>query len=532
LVVGHVAHVTAAPSPATSLPHGKLLIVFSALMLGQVLASLDQTIVATALPTIVGDLHGLDKYYWVVTAYLIGFTSSAPLWGKVSDLYGRKPVFQAVVCVFLAGSALAGLSQTMNELILFRGVQGIGASGLIVLGAAIIGDVAPPIDRGRYQGLFGAAIAVSSVTGPLVGGIIVEHTSWRWIFYINLPLGAAALLVIALAMPSIGRRVRHSIDYVGGVLLVAGVSSVLLAMSILGVHPGSVRPPDVVLLGSGIAILCCFAWWEGRHATEPIVPLRLFRIRVFTLANTGSFVVGALSQATAVYLPFYLQFARGISPIDSGLSMLPVMAGVLITSVGSGWIISKTGRYKIFPMIGMPTVAAGLLILSHVSIHTAPTVIGLGMLLAGLGIGCSFQVLVLVAQNGVPHPDLGAATSLATCSRTMGGAFGITLYGTLLVGGLIPRLAAELPPGTPPSAVARLSQSLSASPRSIAALPARLHAPITATFVGAVDELFAVAALIALAGFVVACFLPEIRLRHAADDEADMPVGSAVPDTT
>ena len=342
----------------------------SGLMTGMLLAALDQTIVSTALPTIVGDLGRLQHLCWVVTAYLLASTASTPPYGKISDLYGRKPVFRFAIIVFLIGSAMAGVSTQMWELIGARAIQGLGAGGLMALAFAIIGDVIPPRERGRYQGYFGAVFAVSSVAGPLLGGFFVEHLSWHWIYFINIPLGLVALVVTDRALHGL-RHVRreHSIDYLGAVLLVTGVSSLLLGL-VRGREAGWTSPEIISWLGVGLVLSATFVWWEAR-AIEPILPLRLFRNRIFSVSSAIGFSIGFAMFGAIVFLPVYLQIVRGVSPTQSGLELLPLMVGLLVASIVSGRRITTTGRYKRFPIAGTAITAAGLALLSTLGADTA-----------------------------------------------------------------------------------------------------------------------------------------------------------------
>src|SRR6266516_2767571 len=374
-------------------PHREILVAFSGLVLGMLLAALDQTIVATALPTIVGDLGGLDHLAWVVTAYLLASTVSTPLWGKLGDLYGRKPLFQGAIVLFLAASALAGLSRGMDQLIAFRALQGLGGGGLLVTAQGIVGDLAPPRDRGRYQGIFGAVFGLASVAGPLLGGFFVDNLSWRWVFYVNLPVGAVALVVTTLVLRQPERRVQHTVDYLG-----------------------------TVLLGFVAA---------ERRAAEPVLPLGLFQSRVFSLAGAISFVVGFGLFGAVTFLPLFLQIVQGASPTVSGLRMLPIMLALLLTSIASGQLISRWGRYRVFPIAGTAVLAVGLLLLSRLEPSSSVLRSSLGMLVLGLGLGMVMQVLVLVVQNAVEYRDLGAATSATTFFRSVGGSFGVAVFGTV-----------------------------------------------------------------------------------------------------
>ncbi len=502
--------------PETPMSHRQILVVFSGLMLGMFLAALDQSIVGTALPTIVGDFHALNRISWVVTAYLLTSTASAPLYGKISDLYGRKKIFQFAIVLFLAASALAGLSQNMDELIIFRGLQGLGAGGLIVLAMSIIGDVVPPAQRGKYQGYFGAVFGIASIMGPLAGGFLVESINWRFIFYINLPIGAAALVVTSIVLKDRTARTRHKIDYSGALLLLIGVSSLLLTTTLGGSPEGYPwRSWQIITMGVvGLVFVGLFIWHEMR-AEEPIVPMRLFRLRVFTAANCAGFIVGLAMFGAIIYLPVYLQVVKGVSPTISGLMLLPLMVGMLTTSIGSGQIIARIGRYKIFPVVGTAVMTVGIYLFSLMGVHTSFFVNSLYMLVVGAGLGLVMQVLVLAVQNGVDYKDLGTATSLNNFFRSMGGAFGTAILGAVLTDRLPHNLYSALPAAARPH-LAQLAQVITGSPASLKRLaktsPVVYHAAVQA-YVHSIDQVFEVAAPIVAIAFIFACILPEIRLR-------------------
>ncbi|THV30725.1 MDR family MFS transporter [Glycomyces paridis] len=518
---------------AAGMSRRELYTLFGALMLTMLLASLDQTIVGTALPTIVGDLDGMDDYTWVVTAYLIATTASVPLYGKLSDLYGRRPVILTAIVIFLVASALAGLAQNMLQLVIFRGLQGLGGGGLITLAFTVVSDVVSPRDRGRYQGFFGAVFGISSVAGPVLGGWLAE-VDWRWIFYINLPLGFAAMIAVNQILRRHHFPTRpHRIDWLGAACLVPAVVSLLLAVTWGGNDYAWSSPQIVGLFTAAGVLTAAFVLTETR-AKEPILPLRMFKQGTFALASVIALIFGVGMFSGIVYIPLFFQMVRGYSPTESGLLMLPMMCGMVLTSVSSGFVISRLGRYKWFLVAGSIVITSGLWLFTNLHVETPLWLSSAYLLVLGIGMGMFMQPLVLAMQNIVKLEDLGAGTSTNNFARSLGGAVGTAVLGAVMTARLDDELGANLPGAvaqlTPEEAAAFGASDLSAvmeSPTVVAHLPDPVREVVQQAFTDGLDRVFLVAACIAAVTVVLTLFMPNLTLRSTQASLEDDPDAKA-----
>ncbi|RME18138.1 MAG: DHA2 family efflux MFS transporter permease subunit, partial [Alphaproteobacteria bacterium] len=463
------------------------------------LAALDQTIVATALPTIVADLGGLEHLSWVVTAYILASTISAPLYGKLGDLYGRRTMVFTSVGLFLAGSALAGAAQSMVWLIVSRAIQGLGGGGLFVLALSVVGDVIPPKERGKVQGLFGAVFSLASVVGPMLGGWFVDAFSWHWIFYINLPIGAGALIAFAASFRPTGRRVQHRIDWAGALTLSVALAALTLTTTFGGRSLAWDSPEILGLIGLTVLSGAAFVFFEAR-ASEPILPLDLFRNNVFVVTSLIGFIVGAAMLGAVTFLPIYLQISRGTAPTISGLMLIPMTAGILASSIGGGRYMSKTGRYKVLPIVGMAVIALGMGLLTTLSAETGALVFSVEIAIAGFGLGFIMPVTTTAVQNAVPRERLGTATAAGLMFRQVGGSVAVAVFGAIFAA----RMAAGMATGG--GALAG-GEGFNIGPQTLAGLPDEARRMIGETVAWAIHPVFLIAAGLGLAGLVAALFL-------------------------
>jgi EmrB/QacA subfamily drug resistance transporter len=498
-------------SPAAGpvpLQHRQVLVVFSGLLLVLLLAALDSTIVSTALPTIVSELGGLEHLAWVVTGYLLAQTIVTPVYGKLGDLYGRKMVLQSAIVLFLVGSVLCGMSRNMTQLILFRGIQGLGGGGLNVTTQAVVGDIVAPRERGRYQGIFGAVFGLASIAGPLLGGYFTTHLSWRWIFYVNVPLGIIALVVLAVTLPPQSLRRSHAIDYAGAALLAVALSGTTLVADLGGTAYAWSSSLVVGLIATTVIALAAFAFVESR-AKEPVLPPHLFAQRTFSITSLIGLIVGFALFGSVTYLPVYLQLVKGESPTRSGLQLLPMMGGMLVTSIVSGQLISRTGRYKLYPLLGTATMSVGLFLLSRLTPTSSTLMASADMLLLGLGLGLVMQVLVIAVQNSVEYRDLGVATSGTTLFRLIGGSLGTAVLGAIFASRLAGNLARLMPAGAGAATGGGMSEA------SLARMPDAARAAYLQAFTLSLNTVFLVATVICAVGFLLAWMVPERPLRES-----------------
>ncbi|KZM75236.1 MDR family MFS transporter [Nocardia terpenica] len=518
----HAVAEAAAPAPVS---RGRANVVFVAVVLGMLMAALDSTIVSTALPTIVADLGGAGHMAWVMTSYLLAEAVATALAGKFGDLFGRKGVFQISGLIFIIGSMIAGLAHGMTLLVIARAVQGVGAGGLMVTAMALIADVIPLRERGKYQGALGAVFGVTTVIGPTLGGLFTDHASWRWCFYVNVPVAIVMIAVAARAIPSIRVAARPVIDYLGIALVAIGVSCLVLALEWGGQEYAWGSATIIGLFAASAILLVAFVFAELR-AREPMLPMHLFRSNVFTVCSILSFIVGFAMLGAMTYLPSYLQYVDGVSATASGLRTLPMVIGLFTTSIMSGQVVGKTGHYKYFPIVGSAVMAVGLYLMSTMGRGTGFWLESLYMLILGLGLGLTMQVLTIVVQNTVPYSDLGTATSGVTFFRTIGSTFGTAIFGTLYSNRLQPNLRDALlhTPGVPPA--------VAANPQLLHKLPYEKAIPVIDAYAHTIQYVFRWVVPVAVLGFLVAWFLRQVPLRDSARAEAtDVGQGFSMPES-
>ncbi|MFG2514852.1 MDR family MFS transporter [Streptomyces sp. NPDC048584] len=491
-------------------------VVLLALMVAMMLAMLDNMIIGTAMPTIVGELGGLEHLAWVVTAYTLATAASTPVWGKLGDMYGRKATFMTSIVIFLIGSALSGMAQDMGQLIAFRAVQGLGAGGLMVGVMAIIGDLIPPRERGKYQGMMAAVMALAMIGGPLVGGTITDNWGWRWAFYINLPLGAIALAAVGVVLHLPKKRAKAGIDYLGVALLTVGITSIVLVTTWGGTEYAWSSARIMELIGLGVASLVGFVFWQTK-AAEPVLPLHIFRSRNFTLMSVIGFVVGFVMFGATLFLPLYQQAVQGASATNSGLLLLPMLGAMLVTSMVAGRVTTNTGRYKIFPLLGSALMIVGLYLLSTMDTDTTRLTSGVFMAVVGLGMGCLMQITMLVAQNSVEMKDMGVASSSTTLFRTLGSSFGVAVMGALFNSRVQDVMSEKA--GALGSQATEQSAQLDAA--SLAKLPAAAREAYQHAVSSGTHSAFLLGAVIVVFALVAAVFVTEVPLKGAGPKKDD-----------
>jgi EmrB/QacA subfamily drug resistance transporter len=508
---------TATPPAITKEPRQRSVrVVMVGLMIAMLLAMLDNMIVGTAMPTIVGDLGGLDHLAWVVTAYTLATAASTPIWGKLGDMYGRKGIFLTSIVIFLVGSALSGMSQSMDQLISFRALQGLGAGGLMVGVMAIIGELIPPRERGKYQGLIAGVMAIAMIGGPLVGGSITDNWGWRWSFYINLPVGAVALTMVTIVLHLPKKRTESRIDYLGAALLTVAITSLVLLTTWGGTQYAWASAQIIGLLVLGVVALAAFVYAETR-AAEPVLPLRIFRNANFTLISLIGFLVGFTMFGAMTFLPLYQQTVQGASATNSGLLLLPMLLAMMAVSMVAGRVTSSTGRYKIFPIIGGGLITVGLYLLSTMDVHTTRFMSGLFMAVLGAGMGFIMQITMLIAQNSVQMRDIGVGSSSATLFRTIGGSFGVSLFGALFTHKIQDTMSSSA--GAAGSAATKAGAQL--APATIAKMPTAIKDAYFHAVASGTHTVFLWGAVVSVIGFAAAWFIVETPLRGAGPKAAE-----------
>jgi EmrB/QacA subfamily drug resistance transporter len=513
----------AAPAESGKQPRS-VRVVLLALMITMMLAMLDNMIVGTAMPTIVGELGGLQHLSWVVTAYTLATAASTPLWGKLGDMYGRKGSFMTSIVIFLIGSALSGMAQDMGQLIGFRAIQGLGAGGLMVGVMAIIGDLIPPRERGKYQGMMAGVMALAMIGGPLIGGTITDHWGWRWAFYINLPLGVVSLAAISVVLHLPRKRSKTRIDYLGALLLTVGITSIVLVTTWGGSEYAWTSARIMELIGIGVAALIGFVFWQTK-AAAPVVPLHIFRSRNFSLMSVIGFITGFVMFGAVLFLPLYQQSVQGASATNSGLLLLPMLGAMLVVSMIAGRVTTNSGRYKIFPVAGSVLMITGLFLLSQMDTGTSRFTSGVYMAVLGAGMGCLMQITMLVAQNSVEMRDMGVASSTTTLARTLGSSFGVAIMGALF-NNRVQHVMAERA-GALGSKITEQSAQLDA--KSLEKLPAAAREAYQYAVSAGTHSAFLLGSVVAVVALLAAVFVKEVPLRGAGPNkQAETTAGDAV----
>ena len=523
-VSGQAASESATAGDGGFLSHKQIMIILPGLLMAMLLAMLDQLVVSTALPRIVGDLGGVSHLSWVVTAYILASTITTPFYGKLGDMYGRKKFFITAIVIFLAGSALSGLSTSMVELIAFRAIQGLGAGGLMVGAMATLGEIVPPRERGKYMSYFMVVMMLATIGGPLVGGWITEAISWRWIFYINLPLGGAALVYLTAVMKLPVRRVEHRIDYLGGILLGVVATAIILLATLGGTEYGWTSPQIIGLLV--VAIVALVSWMRvEQRAAEPMLPLHVFKNRNFSVTMVLTFFVGLSLFGAMTFLPLYQQTVQGADPTVSGLLMTPMMVGSMVTSVVTGFLVSKTGKYRMFPIIGGAVMTVGMFLLTRLGVSTPRLETGIDYVVLGLGMGCLMQLMSLIAQNSVDLKDQGVASSARMFFQQMGGSLGVAAFGAIFARKLESAISAA---GAATGGAHLQISGGSFNPAQVASMPPAMQHVIFEGVAHGVSSVFVAVLPAAVLVFVLALFIKDVPLRtrgEASGNEA--PVAEA-----
>ncbi|GAB7031853.1 MDR family MFS transporter [Streptomyces platensis subsp. malvinus] len=519
-------------APEGKRPASVRMVVF-ALMIAMLLAMLDNMIVGTAMPTIVGELGGLEHLSWVVTAYTLATAASTPIWGKLGDMYGRKGVFLTSIVIFLLGSALSGMAQDMGQLIGFRALQGLGAGGLMVGVMAIIGDLVPPRERGKYQGMMAGVMAIAMIGGPLVGGTLTDHLGWRWSFYINLPLGAVALIMVTAVLHLPKKRSRARIDYVGSALLTLGITALVLITTWGGTEYDWLSTQIIGLGVFGVLALAAFVVVE-RKVAEPVLPLHIFRNGNFSLVTVIGFLVGFVMFGSMTFLPLFQQTVQGASATNSGLLLLPMLLAMMAVSLFAGRVTTQTGKYKVFVVVGGGLITAGLSVLSLMDTDTSRFTSGVYMAVLGAGMGFLMQTTMLIAQNSVELKDMGVGSSSATLFRTIGGSFGVAILGAIFTNQVQSTMVARLGKAAGEKMTAGGAQM---DPKRLPELPPVVKDAYAHAVANGTHQVFLWGALVSIIGFAVAWFLKEVPLRGgptakpAADPQGGSTEAERVPTT-